>query len=855
MTRLRTLALIAVLALTGLTIGARVVATTVRMLPGTEPQALAPFELERAGTRVGRVDAEAQEAGLQVGDHLLAVGGRPYTGQVVLGRALAASKPGDRISIGVEREGGGRLDLQVPLKGAPAQSGQERMLALVLTVFMPVLSVLVGFIVALRRPEDPRAWLLLALLLSFGTITDSGIDPTRWPAVLRWPSLTFAEFANATWPLWMMLFGIYFPERARLDRRWPWAKWLVGVPLLASAVVGVVLRVGTSENLAAVAPLARVMRPTGTFFVILTMVAIGSFFALLGEKSFTLTSPDSRRRIRLLQAGATLALTPMFILVLVSLATKRGVMFNQGLPVLAVVALLALALFPITLAYVIVVQRALDVGVVIRQGLQYALAQNGILVLRVVISMAVILGAASLAGNPAANRPRRLTFIAGGIALVVLTQRLAERLKTWTDRRFFREALDTERVLNELAEDVRTLVDAHELLDTVARRLSDALHVPRVGALLRQGEGCVLVLGVGLGEPLPAVTFAETGPVAQRLREEGKPLLVYPDDPHSWSHTASERPLLERLGAQLLIPMLLKDQLLGFLALSPKLSEQAYAPSDLRLLRSVGGQVALALENARLTSAVAAEVARRERLNRELEIAREVQEQLFPQGKPKVPGLDYAALCRPARGVGGDYYDFVDLPSGSFGLAIGDVSGKGIPAALLMASLQASLRGQATFGTTDLAQLMGRVNRLMCDSSAINRYATFFYGEYQPTSRVLRYVNAGHNPPMLVRSDGEVVRLDAGGPVVGLLDLASYMAAEVTLRPGDRFIAFTDGVSEAMNSHDEEWGEEHLLEAFRACDGLSPAEAIGRVIAGADAFAAGAPQHDDMTLVVAAVVA
>src|SRR4051794_7042977 len=143
-------------------------------------------------------------------------------------------------------------------------------------------------------------------------------------------------------------------------------------------------------------------------------------------------------------------------------------------------------------------------------------------------------------------------------------------------------------------------------------------------------------------------------------------------------------------------------------------------------------------------------MAQRERLNRELEIAREVQEHLFPQRLPSVPGLDYCGRCRPAREVGGDYYDFLDLPEGRLGIAIGDVSGKGIGAALMMASLEASRGGQASFRHV-LGELIKRVNSLIYEASSATRYAPFFYPEYDPRPRQLSYVNAGHNPPVIVR--------------------------------------------------------------------------------------------------------
>ena len=266
-------------------------------------------------------------------------------------------------------------------------------------------------------------------------------------------------------------------------------------------------------------------------------------------------------------------------------------------------------------------------------------------------------------------------------------------------------------------------------------------------------------------------------------------------------------------------------------------------------------QTALAQEVARLTTAIAREMAQRERLNRELEIAREVQEHLFPQRLPPAPGLDYCGQCRPAREVGGDYYDFLELGGGRLGIAIGDVSGKGVGAALMMASLEASLRALASV-VEDPADLLGRVNRLVYQASAANRYATLFYAEYDPATRRLTYVNAGHNPPIVLRNchgECQVLRLETGGSVIGLLP-QEYQRGVFPHEAGDLVVLFTDGVSESMNVRDEEWGEESLIELAKTCHGLPPLEVMRRLLAAAQAFAAGAPQHDDMTLVVLRVV-
>jgi serine phosphatase RsbU (regulator of sigma subunit)/dihydrofolate reductase len=270
----------------------------------------------------------------------------------------------------------------------------------------------------------------------------------------------------------------------------------------------------------------------------------------------------------------------------------------------------------------------------------------------------------------------------------------------------------------------------------------------------------------------------------------------------------------------------------------------------------------------KLIPTLAEEAVSRAKLEREFEIAREVQERLFPQSFPNVAGVEIAAHCRPAQAVGGDYYDLIDIRDGSLaeaghdgcdrlGIAIGDISGKGMSAALLMASLHASLRGQVLSGAGDLGAKMANVNRLLYGASDSNRYATFFYAELDCASRTLHYVNGGHNPPAVLRKeDGawRVFRLGDGGPVIGLLAGAVYKEQSLHLLPGDILLAFTDGISEAMNASQDEWGEDRMIAEAQAYADLNAEELLQRLFRAADAFAAGAPQHDDMTIVVLRVV-
>jgi len=237
-------------------------------------------------------------------------------------------------------------------------------------------------------------------------------------------------------------------------------------------------------------------------------------------------------------------------------------------------------------------------------------------------------------------------------------------------------------------------------------------------------------------------------------------------------------------------------------------------------------------------------------LLQEMEIARDVQQHLLPHSQPPIPGLEYAGYCRSAEFVGGDYYDFLPMPDGGFLFTLGDVSGKGIAAAVMMASIQASLRSQVVRATGSLAALIGDLNRAAYSFSTADKYSTLFCGSLDIRTRKLTYVNAGQVRPMLLRSgDGRVERLDGGGLPVALLDGSEYEQEEVQLQPGDAVLCFSDGISEATNAKSEMWDESEVEKIVRTCGKLTAQQIIDVLVEATDRFIGEAKQSDDMTVV------
>jgi phosphoserine phosphatase RsbU/P len=306
-------------------------------------------------------------------------------------------------------------------------------------------------------------------------------------------------------------------------------------------------------------------------------------------------------------------------------------------------------------------------------------------------------------------------------------------------------------------------------------------------------------------------------------------------------------PLRDRLQAQrlpLAVPLVIGGRLRGFFGLGERVTEAEFDDDAEEFALTLGRQTLAALENVRLHR-VRVE---KERQDRELQIARDIQRSLFPQSCPSLAGFSFAAQSDACYEVGGDYYDFLPLDAGRLALVIADVSGKGTPASLLMASVHASL--QALAGTTDPGALMRRLNRFLFANTQTNKYVTLFYAELDPVSRRLLYVNAGHVPPYRVGPDGSRARLETGGPVLGLIEDADYEAEEISLAPGERVAAVTDGVTEALSPAEEEFGDDRVFGALLSAAGGGAPAALRALVQAVSDWTGVAGCSDDLTAVI-----
>ena len=755
---------------------------------------------------------------MKVGDRVRSLDGRSFDRYEPFLDLRRNGRAGQVVRLQVEREGAirdvdvtllARKDLPLsPQTAAWANPGALMRLVQQVLALYPIPFLLVTLVVLLQRPDDPHAWLLALMLAGF--IAGAGITEFEYrvPAWMRGSLVALSMLLGLPLAGLTYAFFAVFPAHSPLDRRVPWLKTVglaLGYAVAAVLAVGSLVGQGSYFRFWLDEWLADWMGPIG----ILILIYSAGFFLLavvsLAQNAF---GPiDVRRKTRVILFGLVVGATP--IIVLQSVVGATGTRPYELPPWFWVSSILLLFAIPLSLGYAVVKHRAMEIPVLLRRSARYLLVRRGLVTVAVVAGIAVTLGFARLFDSVpflgAMDRTRgglMLGSFFGGL-MVLVGRRVWEPAMERLDRAFFRGSYDARHLLITLAEQTRTANDRTTLAEMIDHAVLQALHPKTLLVFLRGGDDWTFQAAAheelsGDEARLP-IAPAQLVDLVRR----GRPVLLDPaqlEPGEAWSSLAA-------LSPEALVPLVGRSrQIEGLLVLGPRLSEEPYSGEDVSLLASVGTQSGLALENIRLAESMAARMEVDRRVSRELEIAREVQAKLLPQDRPVLASLDYAGACLQARIVGGDYFDFVSLAPDQFGLVLADISGKGISAALLMASLQANLRAQYANAPHDLAQVLGTVNKIFFDSTASNHYATLFFGVYHETQRTLRYANCGHLPPVLLRATGQVERLGVTAPVVGLFDVPWECATgETSLAAGDTLVIFTDGVSEATSEEGDEY--------------------------------------------------
>ncbi len=491
-----------------------------------------------------------------------------------------------------------------------------------------------------------------------------------------------------------------------------------------------------------------------------------------------------------------------------------------------------------SIAYAIIRYQFLDIRLIVRQSLVYT-ASSALLVGLYLILLTQVSGLLeSMLGQsvPVLN----IIFI---IVALILFQPINSRIDNLIKRMFIRDDSDYRTIINRLSARIINILDREQLFRLVEETLKNSMQVGGVGFSLYDDASQAYVYFAASGAP--ENRLADTDPMLGAIGQLTAP--TFYDRIETWKRGSSLATMMQVRNVKVVVPLRDREHLLGFLALSEKTSGFGFSYEDMSLLSTFANQMVVALTNVRLYR----ESLIKQRLEEEMNLARTIQMTLLPEAPPHGPSFSITAHSKPSRTVGGDFYDFVPIDdNGGFAMVIADVSGKGMPAALLAAQIQAALRSEVG-NRRNVSDTISNVNNIITGlSSSSGKYATLFYGVFTPENSEFEYANAGHNYPVLVRSDGACEFLDRGGVIVGAFSGCSYESCRLRLHPNDMIFFYTDGLSEAQNAIEEEYGEKRIIDYLQKNRHLDVELLKQSILREVETFTASKTQEDDTTLVI-----
>ena len=778
---------------------------------------------------IARIHTDGPNSGgnITAGDEIWAVAGERIRNNIHYRSVLAANVDFEPLEYTLLRDGD-RHSKTVEFDGVT----QRRIVRHFALLLLALSFLLLGTWVYLRRPDLLGALFALncGILAFFFTHR-----PSVSHMALQLAGELFHDAAMLAFPAVFLHFFLVFPGRTRIgtpsERRWRLAA-LYAVPIALYIVTAAVI-VGRFNLETVNARLVDVIVATsGAYFPAYLLASLILFF-----RSYRSSPRAQKQKLRVVTAGTLVGVLP-FVVTLAIRQVSAGENYF-----LEFSSVLCLGFVPATFAYAILKHGAIELNHVMRRGLVYAVLSGGI------ITVYYILVAA--AGGFVMRELHVAQYIFTPIAVLVLAVTFAParaRVQRFVDRLFYRGEYAYRQEVFEFNRQLARKLHAGEIFESFVERVDGLLKSSWI-AIYARGEGRELYLHRREGEcptDMPE-TISLQSFLGRYFSRYVTPLQVEFLDP-TWERRSldveSER-VLGLPGLAVCVPVVAHDQFLSIILVGEKRSGLVYSRADAELLATFSEQLALVLQNAELLQSSIEQ----ERLQNEVMLARDIQLSLVPPAPPDNPAIDIFGKMVSSFEVGGDTFDYFAIDDDHIALAIGDVSGKGIPAAMLMSSIQAIFRNLAVRDGLAPADLNNELNAYLTGSPNQEQFATFFYGVIDLRNNRFKFSNAGHCPALLIK-EGYVDRLGQGGMILGVRDAEGYREGAVMLDPGDLLVLYTDGVTEQKSAGGEEYGEERLIEFLAANRNLPIRDLHSALFNDVLAFGEG-EQQDDITVVFA----
>ncbi|MBD3234477.1 MAG: SpoIIE family protein phosphatase [candidate division Zixibacteria bacterium] len=567
------------------------------------------------------------------------------------------------------------------------------------------------------------------------------------------------------------------------------------------------------------------------FFSIINLVyiVVASIFLYTGYRN--VANPRIRQQVKIITYGIRIALG-LYILAYI-IPTIFNIELNPQLQYMMII--IGLLVGPGFIAWAILRHRFLDITLIVRQSLVYT------------VSSAIVVGGYLVAMSQVG---RFLSSVFGGglevfqVAIMVIALLFFQPVLNFVDtslrKLFIKGKTDYRVILEDFSSKILTLLDINKLIDETLRTIGDELLIERVFLALPTDNGNYSIHSFS--------EEVETKIKKDRVLESFLIVREAPvtrDDIPAPALSATIREFLRNKKTELIIPLVASHRLIGFIGLGRKASGMGYNSEDITIFKVLASQLMVAFSNARLYQ----ESLERQRLEEELALARQIQRQLLPKSVPRYGNIKFATYSEPSREVGGDFYDFLMTKTNRLAFGIGDASGKGIPASLLIARMQAILHSVAN-SDLDVSAKIAHINNVLSMGSSEGRFVTFFYGEVDTKADRIQYCNAGHNYPILIRQNGDCEYLKDGGLLLGVFGDVSYVSQAIEFSRGDLLACYTDGVTEALNEKEVEFGEDRLLDVLSDNRHLPLDKLQETVLDSIKLHCNGYPIQDDCTMLI-----
>jgi phosphoserine phosphatase RsbU/P len=836
------------------------------------------WEAGRVGGKptIHTVDAEGPAAVLRVGDEIISLKGEPQEAFPLLSQSRCAVPPETGYQLTVRREGQ-TLEFHLLTSLLPLSS---RFFDFAVNL-SSLAFLIIGLTVFLLKPEDKQARLLAFMFGAFVGLYMSGIL-----LLPKWTQ-TMVGVARSCGMIFFFPFFLHFfllfPDRGPWVRRFPRLEFWLYLPFFLNGLPIVLSLAGGQKILANIPGIGHIRI---IFFVTWIVYLFLGLVALV--VNYRAADGNSKRRMRVVVAGCGVGFLNILLIFLGADIFQFSQTYPRAFDLIGSSIVVTLPLIPLSFAYAIIRHQVIPVSLIIRRSVRYLLVSRGSILLELIVVIVAV--TAVLTYVFSRSRPPGIVIglvSAGvGIAAWKVSETLHDKyLAPLIDRRFFRQSYDAHQIIADLTQSLRTVTGLPQLLELVATKIQSALQTEHVTIYLRdpatgnfnityssdhtqpdpaadiQPYGGQLVRYAQLVEQLDQLgKFLGEVAITRDIQLEsdnGKPVEIGPDELVSGYG-----------GAALLMPLLSKDEMLGIISLGPRLGDLPFSREDKQLLMSVSGPTTLAIENARLVEQMVAEARRLQemevdhrRKTEELAFARQLQLSMLPRRNVALDNIEIIGRMRTASEVGGDYYDFIEMTDDRICIAVGDATGHGMAAGLVVGMVKMGLINelQKLNGRTSVKMLVEDLNRALKRSLSQRGMGMCLGAAILETSTLkVELFSNGMPAPYHYRSaDRNLSQVATQAPPLGFLSQVSVRPVQIELRSGDALLWLSDGFEERLDRMNQVWGSELVAQTLELiCVEEPSADAIARrMIEACDSAAGGRSNHDDMTIVVAKVKA